>query len=142
MDIVINLLIWVHIMAFVAGGANSVVGPVIAARLPGATADARDGYYAVMNRLTQVGKGAMGVLLVSGPLILWLKYGGVGGASIWFWIKMALIVVMLAAIIYGGIQFKKAQAGDSAAGERAEVAHKVTGLAFAGVIMAAVFAFA
>ena len=142
MDIVINLLIWAHIMAFVAGGANSVVGPVIAARLPGATADARDGYYAVMNRLAQVGKVAMVVLLVSGPLILWLKYGGVGGASIWFWIKMALIVVMLAAIIYGGIQFKKAQAGDSAAGERAEVAHKVTGLAFAGVILAAVFAFA
>ena len=95
-----------------------------------------------MNRLAQVGKGAMAVLLVSGPLILWLKYGGLGGASIWFWIKMALIVVMLAAIIYGGIQFKKAQAGDAAAGERAEVAHKVTGLAFAGVILAAVFAFA
>ena len=141
MDIVINLLIWAHIMAFVAGGANSVVGPVIAARLPGATADARDGYYAVMNRLAQVGKGAMGVLLVSGPLILWLKYGGVGGASIWFWIKMALIVVMLAAIIYGGIQFKRAQSGDAAAGEQAAVAHKVTGLAFAGVILAAVFAF-
>lgn len=30
MDIVINLLIWVHILAFVAGGSNSVVGPVIA----------------------------------------------------------------------------------------------------------------
>lgn len=141
MDIVINLLIWVHIMAFVAGGANSVVGPVIASRLPGATADARDGYYAVMNRLAQVCKGAMAVLLVSGPLILWLKYCGLGGASIWFWIKMALIVVMLAAIIYGGIQFKKVQAGDSAAGERADIAHKVTGLAFAGVILAAVFAF-
>ena len=82
MDIVINLLIWAHIMAFVAGGANSVVGPVIAARLPGATADARDGYYAVMNRLAQVGKGAMGVLLVSGPLILWLKYGGIGGDAV------------------------------------------------------------
>jgi uncharacterized membrane protein len=142
MDIVINLLIWAHIMAFVAGGANSVVGPVIASRLPGATADARDGYYAVMNRLAKVGKGAMGVLLVSGPLILWLKYGGLGGAGVWFWIKMALIVVMLAAIIYGGIQFKRAQAGDHSAGERAEVAHKVTGLAFAGVILAAVFAFA
>ncbi|KQX39893.1 hypothetical protein ASD04_04375 [Devosia sp. Root436] len=142
MDIVVNLLIWAHIMAFVAGGANSVVGPVIASRLPGATADARDGYYAVMNRLAQVGKGAMGVLLISGPLILWLKYGGLGGASIWFWIKMALVVVMLAAIIYGGINFKKAQAGDSAAGARAEMAHKVTGLAFAGVILAAVFAFA
>ena len=141
MDIVINLLIWAHIMAFVAGGSNSVVGPVIAARLPSAAPDVRAGYYAVMERLAQTGKVAMVVLLVSGPLILWLKYGGLGGASAWFWIKMVLVVVMLAAIIYGGINAKKAQAGDAEGERRAGVAHKVTGLAFAGVLLAAVFAF-
>jgi putative membrane protein len=141
MDTLINLLIWAHILAFVAGGSNSVVGPVIAARLPGATPEVRAGYYAVMNRLAQIGKAAMAVLLISGPLILWLKYGGLGGANIWFWIKMALVALMLAAIIYGGISFKRAQAGDAAAGKQAAMAHKVTGLAFAGVLLAAVLAF-
>ena len=141
MDIVINLLIWIHILAFVAGGANSVVGPVIAARLPGATPDVRAGYYAVMGRLAQTGKVAMVVLLVSGPAILFLKYGGLAGANIWFWIKMALIVVMLASIIHGGINARKAQAGDVEAGKRAGVAHRITGLAFAGILLAAVFAF-
>lgn len=141
MDIVINLLIWVHILAFVAGGANSVVGPVIAARLPGAAPDVRAGYYAVMGRLAQSGKVAMVVLLVSGPAILFLKYGGLAGANIWFWIKMALIVVMLASIIYGGINAKKAQVGDIEAGKRAGAAHRITGLSFAGVLLAAVFAF-
>lgn len=141
MDIVINLLIWVHILAFVAGGSNSVVGPVIAARLPGATPDVRAGYYAVMGRLAQTGKIAMVVLLLSGPAILFLKYGGLAGANSWFWIKMALIVVMLASIIYGGINAKKAQGGDVEAGRTAGVAHRITGLAFAGVLLAAVFAF-
>ena len=141
MDIVINLLIWAHILAFVAGGSNSVVGPVIAARLPGAAPDMRAGYYGVMGRLAQVGKVAMVVLLVSGPLILFLKYGGFGGASIWFWVKMPLVATMLASIIYGGINAKKAQAGDAEASQRASAAHKVTGLAFAGVLLAAVFAF-
>lgn len=141
MDVFINILIWAHILAFVAGGSNSVVGPVIAGRLAGATPDARAGYYGVMNTLAQVGKVAMVVLLVSGPLILWLRYGGLGGASVWFWIKMALVVVMLATIIYGGINDKKAQAGDADAGERAELAHKLTSLAFLGVVLAAVFAF-
>lgn len=141
MDIVINLLIWAHIVAFVAGGSNSVVGPVIGARLAAATPEQRIGYFGVMNRLAQVGKVAMAVLLVSGPLILFLKYGGFGGASIWFWVKMALIVVMLTAIIYGGVQFKKAQGGDAAAGKKAEAAHKITGLAFLGVLLAAVLAF-
>lgn len=141
MDIVINLLIWVHILAFVAGGSNSVVGPVIAARLPGATPDVRAGYYAVMGRLAQAGKIAMVILLLSGPAILFLKYGGLAGANSWFWIKMALIVVMLASIIYGGINAKKAQGGDVEAGRTAGVAHRITGLAFAGVLLAAVFAF-
>lgn len=141
MDIVINLLIWAHIAAVVAGGSNTVVGPVIAARLTGATPDARAGYYGVMDALSQVGKVAMVVLLVSGPAILWFKYGGIGGASPWFWAKMALVAVMLFAIIYDGINEKRSRDGDVTAGKRADVAHKITGLAFAGVLLSAVFAF-
>ncbi len=141
MDIVINLLIFVHIVALVAGGSNSVVGPVIGARMASATPEQRAGYFAVMNSLAQVGKVSMVVSLVSGPILLFLIYGGLGGASVWFWIKMALIVVMLAAIIYGGINFKKLQGGDVAAGKRAEMAHKLTGLAFLGVLLSAVLAF-
>lgn len=141
MDIAINLLIWIHVIAFVAGGSNSVVGPVIGGRMATASPDQQAGYYAVMNTLSQVGKVAMAALLISGPLIMFLKYGGLGGASVWFWIKMALVVVMLAAIIYGGIQFKKSQSGDRAAGEKAGLAHRITGLAFLGVLLSAVFAF-
>lgn len=141
MGIVINLLIWAHILAFVAGGSNSVVGPVIGARLAGATPDVRAGYYGVMDRLSQVGKVSMVVLLVSGPAILWLKYGGLAGASLWFWAKMVLVAVMLFAIIYGGINEKRSRSGDVEAGKRAGIAHKVTGLAFAGVLLSAVFAF-
>jgi hypothetical protein len=141
MELIINLLVWAHILAFIGGGSNSVVGPVIAARLPGATEEQRAAYFGLMEALARVGKIAMVVLLVSGPLILWLRYGGLGGASPWFWVKMALIAVMLAAIIYGGISFKKFQGGDVAAGQRADVAHKITGAAFAGVILAAVLAF-
>jgi putative membrane protein len=141
-EILINLLIWAHILAFVAGGSNSVVGPVIAARAPGASPEVRAGYYDVMDRLAQVGKVSMMVLLISGPLILWLKYGGLGGASVWFWIKMALVVVMLVSIISGVINEKKARAGDAAAAKLADIAHMVTGLAFAGVLLSAVLAFA
>ena len=141
MDIVINLLIWIHIIAFVAGGSNSVVGPVIGARLASATADQRMSYFGVMNTLGQVGKVAMATLLITGPLIMFMKYGGLGGASIWFWIKMALVAVMLVAVIFGGIQSKKSQAGDAEAGKKAGLAHRVTGLAFLGVLLSAVFAF-
>ena len=141
MDVVINLLIWVHVVAFIAGGSNSVVGPVIGARMATATPEQRSGYFGVMNTLSQVGKVAMAALLITGPLIMFMKYGGLGSASFWFWIKMALVVVMLAAIIYGGIQFKRYQGGDAEAQKRADAAHKITGLAFLGVLLSAVFAF-
>lgn len=141
MDVVINLLIWAHIVAFVVGGSNSVVGPVIGSRMATATPDMRAGYVGVMGALAQSGKFAMGVLLVTGPLIMWLRYGGLGGASVWFWIKMALVALMLAAIIIGGINFKKSLTGDAEAGKRAGLAHRVTGLAFLGVLLSAVFAF-
>lgn len=141
MDLIINLLIWVHIIAFIAGGASSVAGPVVAARLPSATPDAKLAYYGLMNSLSQIGKSAMVTLLVTGVAILWLKYGGLDGASVWFWVKMALIVVMLVAIIYGGIQFKKAQAGDATAARLADGAHVIISLALLGVLLSAVLAF-
>lgn len=141
MDVLINLLLWVHIVAFVAGGSNSVVMPVLGQRLATAGPDTRGAIFATADTLAQIGKFAMATLLVTGPLIIWLKYGGLGSANAWFWIKMALIVVMLASIIYGGINFKKAQSGDAGAAAKARQAGMVTGLAFLGVMLAAVFAF-
>jgi putative membrane protein len=141
MDVVNNLLIWVHIIAFVVGGSNSVVGPVIGARMASASPDQRAGYIGVMNTLGQTGKIAMATLLITGPLIMFLKYGGLGGASIWFWIKMVLVALLLACVIYGGVLFKKSLAGDKEAGQRAGMVRQISGLAFLGILLSAVFAF-
>ena len=141
MDVIVDILLWIHIVALVAGGSNVVVGPVIGARLGRATPDAKAAYFGVLNALSRVGKVAMVTLLVTGPLMLWLRYCGFGGASVWFWVKMSLIVVLLASIIIGDINFKKEQAGDIAAAKMADLAHKISGLAFAGVLLAAVLAF-
>ena len=115
--------------------------PEAAARLHSATPDAKAVYFGVLNQMSQVGKVAMVTLLVTGPLMLWLRYGGLGGANAWFWVKMVLIVVLIVAIVVGDINFKKEQAGDMAAAKMADLAHKISGLAFAGVLLAAVLAF-
>ena len=141
MDVFVTILLWIHIVAFVAGGSNSVVGPVIGARLAGATPDGKAAYFGVMNTLSKVGRASMITLLVTGPLIIWLRYGGFDGVNFWFWIKMALIVVMLVSIIIGDINFKKEREGDMEAARAADLAHKISGLAFAGVLLSAVLAF-
>lgn len=141
MDAVINLILVIHIMAFVAGGANGVAMPLIGRQIAIAAPDTQSVLFAIGNGLSQVGKVAMGALLVSGPLLILLRYGGIAGISPWFWGKMALIVVMLVTIVIGGINFKKAQRGVPGAAAIAETFGKVTGLAFLGVVICAVFAF-
>jgi uncharacterized membrane protein len=141
MEAFINILFWLHIIALVAGGSNSVVMPIIGGKLATAEGDTRQTLFSIGDRLAKIGKVSMVVLLVTGPLMLWLRFGGVGGMNWWFWLKMALIVVMLITIVISGRALKQAEAGDASAAARGETAGKITAIAFAGVLLAAVFAF-
>src|ERR1700754_4309833 len=96
----VNLLLWIHIVAFVAGGSNTVVMPIIGATLSKVDQQTRVTLFRIGLQMSTVGKVSAAALTVSGPLLLWVKYGGLDGASPWFWAKMVLIVVMFAAIVF------------------------------------------
>ena|ERR1700754_1341459 len=137
----INLLLWIHIVALVAGGSNTVVMPIIGAALPKANEPTRAMLFGIGFRMATVGKVAGATLLVSGPLLLWLKYGGLHGATPWFWAKMALMVVMFAAIVFEEANFKKSALGDEAAARNSKLGGIIATVAFLGVLLAAVLAF-
>lgn len=138
--IVSNILLWVHLVALVIGGANSVVMPLIGSRLATASPETKGTLFAIAGQLTQFGKGAMAALLITGPLMLWLKWD-MNPPNVWFWVKMALIIVMLVTIVLSGINAKKAQQGDMAAARTAGMYGRITALAFVGVILSAALAF-
>lgn len=140
MDILVNILLWLHIVALVVGGTNAVVMPVIGSKMATATPEVRATLFSISDRLANFGKGAIAVLLITGPLMLWLRYGWTV-PNIWFWVKMALIVVMLVGISLAATNGKKAQQGDMAAAGRAKQAGMVIALAFLGVLLSAVFTF-
>ncbi len=141
MEVVNGLLIFIHVVAFIAGGANSVVHPLIDPRMATAAPAARDAYIALRNTLAVVGRYAMIALLVTGVLTLWLKWNFTP-PNFWFWIKMLGVVAMLGFIGMGESAKKKAASGDAAAIARVELSSKLTGAAFAVVVFSAVFAFA
>ena len=58
------------------------------------------------------------LLLISGPLMFWLKFGWIA-PSPWFWGKMAFLVLMLIFVVWAGINSKAIQKGDQAAAKRA-----------------------
>lgn len=140
MDIVyvIGLLIFfVHIVAFIAGGANSVVMPIIGARMATATPELRGELMGIALNLAKVGKVAMGTLLVTGLLVLWLKWNFVV-PNAWFWVKMAAIVVM---IVFITLNERAQKAGGPDAPRLGKMYGQLTALSFAVVIFSAIFAF-
>ncbi len=134
------LLFFIHIVAFVAGGANSVMMPIVGPKLATATPDVRATLMDLVEKVAKVGKYAMVTLLVTGVLVLWLKWNWVI-PNVWFWVKMAGIVAMLVFISLNEMNAKKAQGGDREAAGRSKMFGQLTGISFAVVILSAVLAF-
>ena len=140
MDFGINLLLWLHILGFVLGGATAVTMPLLERRLVAAAPDRREDLFGLGATMIQLGKIAMGVLLVTGPLMFWLKWNA-QAPNHWFYMKMLLVVVMLVAIVISGIAFKKMRRGDMSVAGRSAAMGLVTLVAGAGVLLSAVLAF-
>jgi hypothetical protein len=70
-----------------------------------------------------------------------MKYGGTSGFTWWFWLKMVLVLLLIVAVIYAGINGKRAQGGDMEAAKRAPMIGAAAMLLLLGVVFAAVFAF-
>jgi uncharacterized membrane protein len=134
------ILFIIHIVAFIAGGANSVIMPILGPRLATATPEGRGQLMGVVEGVAKVGKYAMATLLISGVLVLWLKWDWVIPNN-WFWAKMGFVVLMIVFIGINEMNARKARQGDAEAGRRAATFGQLTGLAFLGVIVSAVFAF-
>jgi uncharacterized membrane protein len=141
MDILIGILFWIHLMALVGGGAASVAMPAIGAQMQGATPDARQRLLAVSKRLMMAGRGSVVALIITGPLMFWLKWDFTAPSMIWFTIKMVLVVILIICMIVGGIAFRKAQEGDASAIARSKMAGQLAGLSLLLIVLAAVFAF-
>ena len=141
MDIVIKLLFWIHMVSLALGGVAAFGIPVVGMRMATATAETRPLLFSIADGLSKVGRAGIGLLLVTGPLIFWLKFGWMAPNS-WFWIKMILVVALLAGVIYAGINAKRAEGGDMAAAKRAPMLGAATATLFVLVMLSAVFAFA
>jgi uncharacterized membrane protein len=141
MDIVVKLLFWVHLMSLAAGGAATFGIPVVGRQMRTAGPEMRPVLQSILKGLSNVGRTGIGLLIITGPLMIWLKYGGFGGVSYWFWIKMALVVALLAGVVYGGILFERSTKGDMAAGQMMPRVGMINMILLLGIVLSAVFAF-
>jgi putative membrane protein len=141
MTIFNNILFWLHLTALAMGGAATFGIPVVGSKMAGASAETRPVLFAIMKGISGVSRAALGILLITGPLMVWLKFGGVGGFNTWFWIKMVLVLILFAGVIYSGVNFERAVKGDVAAAKRGPQIGMVLMVTLLAIILTAVFAF-
>ena len=127
-----DFLLICHLLALGVAAATAVAMPIIASRMAGATPEGRTLLGGISARLGLNSRIAVGVLVVSGALMLWLRYAGVDGMNVWFWVKMALVIVIILPVITGAVGRGRVNPA---------VLGWVTRLSLLGVIIAAVLAF-
>jgi protoporphyrinogen IX oxidase len=140
MELVNNILFWIHLTSLALGGAAAFGIPVVASRMPKVAAEVRPTLMQIIKGISTVGRVGLGLLIVTGPLMVWLKYGGFGGFGTWFWVKMALIVVLLAGVIYSGILGKRADAGGPPSPMMARIG-MINTIVLVAIVFSAVMAF-
>jgi hypothetical protein len=91
--------------------------------------------------LSAIGRTGLGLLIITGPLLVWLKYNGTSGFTFWFWVKMLLVVILLGLIIFAGINTKRGEGGDVTAAKRGPVIGMAAMITFLLVVAAAVLTF-
>jgi putative membrane protein len=141
MHILTDLLLWLHFIGIglaVGGGvALSQVGPKLAA----APADGRVQLWAFETFFSRLGATGVLILVTTGPLMLWLKFGGPGGLSRWFWVKMSLVAIAVIAVgarEWAGERFKR---GHDDAVPLMFTAGRLAGLAIVLAMLSAVVTF-
>jgi len=141
MDIVNNLLFWLHFIGLGLGAVASFGLPVVGRQMAMATAETRPTLFKIADGLASIGRAGFGVLIVTGPLLVWLKFGGMAGLNAWFTAKMVFVVLLLIVVIFAGINGKRAQTGDMTAARRAPMVGMAARVLFLCVLFCAVFAF-
>ena len=141
MDIVNNLLFWLHFIGLGLGGVATFGLPVVGRQMPTSTAETRPTLFKIANGLSSIGRAGFGVLIITGPLLFWLKWSGSAPEMAWFIAKMVFVLLLLILVIVAGITSKRAQSGDMAAGKRMPMLSIIGLVLFLGVLLCAVFAF-
>ena len=133
MDIAFNLILFVHFVALVVGTATNVAMPIVSRQAAKAPPEARAGFGAIGRALSLNARVALALLVVSGIILLQLRYGGVTGMNAWFWAKMVLVGTVIILVVVGTVL------GPGRLNPRLFGA--ITRLVLLGIILTAVFAF-
>lgn len=141
MDAVFNVLLGFHILGLVMGMgggiANSRIGPMIGA----GDEHTRPTLWALQGQISKIAHAGLGLLLITGVAMVGIKFWPLSTLGALFWVKMALVVVLIGAIVVATRSARLARGGNPAAAGTMKKAGMTAGLTALAIIFVAVFAF-
>ena len=100
MDLAFNILLIIHLLSLIVGGATGVTMPVIVRYAERAEPGTRAMLMSIGGKLSTNSRIALLIMIASGILMLWLRYGGAPTAlGPWFLAKLGFVGLILAATV-------------------------------------------
>ena len=133
-----NILLWAH---FIAIGFAIGCGIALSATGPKLVTPEREQFWPLFKFFSRMAMSGVLILLVPGPLLIWLKFGGTTGFTGWFWAKMNFVGLAIAGAglhEWARMRFKR---GDADMVHLMMIGGRVTAAGLVGAVFCAVFAF-
>ncbi|GGA47181.1 hypothetical protein [Pelagibacterium lentulum] len=140
MDLLFKILLFIHFIGLVLGmGSGIALANVgrLSAKAPAPEAGLSQ-MGEILRRNSHIG---LGLLWITGLLLIWLRYGGFGALDVWFWIKIAGVIVLSAAVGMASANYRRIKAGQAGARERGKMLSTIAGVSGIVVVFSAVMAF-
>jgi hypothetical protein len=140
-DVIVNILFWLHFIGLAMGLGGGIALGFIGPKLIAAEGYMLEEMWRFETFFSRVGSAGLGILIITGPLMLWLKFNGPGGLTGWFWAKMAFVTIALIGVAthqWAGSRFRN---GDLSAIPVMFASGRTAGAAMALAILCAVFTF-
>jgi uncharacterized membrane protein SirB2 len=141
MIVFVNLLLWLHLVALALGLGGGLGMSQVGPRLVAAAPDERGAWWPMATIFARVAGVGLVLLLITGPLMLWLKFGGFSGLNSWFQVKMALVAIAIVTVGLSEWGLARLKRGDEGGGRVMSVTGPLTTLTVLAVVLSAVFTF-
>lgn len=135
-----EVLLMLHFIGLGLGTAAAVGGFVTGQLIQASPQDAP-----VLGRVPQmtskIGQAGLGLLWLTGLIMVWTRWGGPENLPWAFWVKLVFVVILTIFVGLISAALRKVKQGDVAAGERLPIFGPIGGISLLLVIVFAVIAF-
>jgi hypothetical protein len=135
-----EILLMLHFFGVGAAVAASVGNGIVAAQMQTSLADAPI-FARLQPRFVMIGQIGLGLLWLTGLIMVWTRWGGPQNLPSTFWMKFGLVVLLTGVVAYIIILANRAQRGDEGAKRQLPMVAPFSGILLGLVIIFAVLAF-